>query len=248
MKTRYYTDFTETFYYNIKIGDLCKADEISLDGCEVIKNSSLYYGAKNYMHELRVLETKAKKISNDVFAKSLIETEIFNKRLAIQQVVRSNVTSLLNKGYIELEFDVQDVFDAWKYLKDKKDFKGQVNLCLLKQEAVKDGSVGVVFEGSTPTIQDEDILKSYLTKYISEYEDLEERLAVVNDLIRSFGFALRCTYKVDELTDGGVRVYGDLDLLYAGVDYDDSLDFEVYNQVYVALKMFLQQCKSCYLI
>lgn len=53
MKTRYYTDFTETFYYNIKIGDLCKADEISLDGCEVIKNSSLYYGAKNYMHELR---------------------------------------------------------------------------------------------------------------------------------------------------------------------------------------------------
>lgn len=248
MKTRYYTDFTETFYYNIKIGDLCKADEISLDGCEVIKNSSLYYGAKNYMHELRVLETKAKKISNDVFAKSLIETEIFNKRLAIQQVVRSNVTSLLNKGYIELEFDVQDVFDAWKYLKDKKDFKGQVNLCLLKQEAVKDGSVGVVFEGSTPTIQDEDILKSYLTKYISEYEDLEERLAIVNDLIRSFGFALRCTYKVDELTDGGVRVYGDLDLLYAGVDYDDSLDFEVYNQVYVALKMFLQQCKSCYLI
>lgn len=246
MKTRYYTDFTETFYYNIKIGDLCKADEISLDGCEVIKNSSLYYGAKNYMHELRVLETKAKKISNDVFAKSLIETEIFNKRLAIQQVVRSNVTSLLNKGYIELEFDVQDVFDAWKYLKDKKDFKGQVNLCLLKQEAVKDGSVGVVFEGSTPTIQDEDILKSYLTKYISEYEDLEERLAIVNDLIRSFGFALRCTYKVDELTDGGVRVYGDLDLLYAGVDYDDSLDFEVYNQVYVALKMFLQQCKSCY--
>lgn len=248
MKTRYYTDFTETFYYNIKIGDLCKADEISLDGCEVIKNSSLYYGAKNYMHELRVLENKAKKISNDVFAKSLIETEIFNKRLAIQQVVRSNVTSLLNKGYIELEFDVQDVFDAWKYLKDKKDFKGQVNLCVLKQEAVKDGSVGVVFEGTTPKIQDEAILKSYLTKYISEYEDLEERLAVVNDMVRSLGFALRCTYKVDELTDGGVRVYGDLDLLYAGVDYDDMLDFEVYNQVYVALKMFLQQCRSCYLI
>ena len=73
MKTRYYTDFTETFYYNIKIGDLCKIDEISLDGCEVIKNSSLYYGAKNYMHELRVLENKAKKISNDVFAKSLIK-------------------------------------------------------------------------------------------------------------------------------------------------------------------------------
>ena len=248
MKTRYYTDFTETFYYNIKIGDLCKAGEISLDGCEVIKNSSLYYGAKNYMHELRVLENKAKRVSNDVFAKSLIETEIFNKRLAIQQVVRSNVTSLLNKGYIELEFDVQDVFDAWEYLRDKKDFKGQVNLCLLKQEAVKDGSVGVVFEGSTPTIQDEDILKSYLTKYISEYEDLEERLAIVNDLIRSLGFALRCTYKVDELTDGGVRVYGDLDLLYAGVDYEDPLDFEVYNQVYVALKIFLQQCRSCYLI
>ena len=99
-----------------------------------------------------------------------------------------------------------------------------------------------------PKIQDEDILKSYLTKYISEYEDLDERLAIVNDMIRSLGFALRCTYKVDELTDGGVRVYGDLDLLYAGVDYDDSLDFEVYNQVYVALKMFLQQCKSCYLI
>ena len=248
MKTRYYTDFTETFYYNIKIGDLCKADEISLDGCEVIKNSSLYYGAKNYMHELRVLENKAKKISNDVFAKSLIETEIFNKWLAIQKVVRSNVTSLLNKGYIELEFDVQDVFDAWKYLKDKKDFKGQVNLCVLKQEAVKDGSVGVVFEDDAPKIQDEDILKSYLTKYISEYEDLDERLAIVNDMIRSLGFALRCTYKVDELTDGGIRVYGDLDLLYAGVDFDDSLEFEVYNQVYLALKMFLQQCKSCYLI
>lgn len=248
MKTRYYTDFTETFYYNIKIGDLCKADEISLDGCEVIKNSSLYYGAKNYMHELRVLENRAKKISNDVFAKSLIETEIFNKRLAIQQVVRSNVTSLLNKGYIELEFDVQDVFDAWKYLKDKKDFKGQVNLCVLKQEAVKDGSVGVVFDKGTPKIQDEAILKSYLTKYISEYEDLEERLAIVNDMIRSLGFALRCTYKVDELADGGVRVYGALDLVYAGIDYNDPLDFEVYNQVYLALKMFLQQCKSCYLI
>ena len=82
------------------------------------------------------------------FAKSLIETEIFNKRLAIQQVVRSNVTALLNKGYIELEFDVQDVYDAWEYLKAKKDFKGQVNLCVLKQEAVKEGSVGVVFEGS----------------------------------------------------------------------------------------------------
>ena len=248
MKTRYYTDFTETFYYNIKIGDLCKADEISLDGCEVIKNSSLYYGAKNYMHELRVLENKAKKVSNDVFAKSLIETEIFNKRLTIQKVVRSNVTALLNKGYIELEFDVQDVFDAWKYLKDKKEFKGQVNLCVLKQEAVKEGSVGVVFEGNVPKIQDEDILKSYLTKFVSEYEDLDERLAIVNDMIRSLGFALRCTYRIDELTGGGVRVYGNLDLLYAGVDYEDSLDFEVYNQVYVALKMFLQQCRSCYLI
>ena len=163
-------------------------------------------------------------------------------------MVRSNVTALLNKGYIELEFDVQDVFDAWKYLKDKKDFKGQVNLCVLKQEAVKDGSVGVVFEDDAPKIQDEDILKSYLTKYISEYGDLDERLAIVNDMIRSLGFALRCTYKVDELTDGGIRVYGDLDLLYAGVDFDDSLEFEVYNQVYLALKMFLQQCKSCYLI
>ena len=137
MKTRYYTDFTETFYYNIKIGDLCKADEISLDGCEVIKNSSLYYGAKNYMHELRVLENKAKKISNDVFAKSLIETEIFNKRLAIQQVVRSNVTSLLNKGYIELEFDVQDVFDAWKYLKDKKRFQRSSKLMCLETRSGK---------------------------------------------------------------------------------------------------------------
>ena len=195
----------------------------------------------------RVLENKAKKISNDVFAKSLIETEIFNKRLVIQKVVRSNVTSLLNKGYIELEFDVQDVFDAWNYLKDKKEFKGQVNLCVLKQEAVKEGSVGVVFEGNAPKIQDEGILKTYLTKYILEYEDLEECLAIVNDMIRSLGFALRCTYKVDELDDG-VRLYGDLDLVYAGVDFDDSLEFEVYNQVYIALKMFLQQCRSCYLI
>lgn len=90
-------------------------------------------------------------------------------------------------------------------------------------------------------------MKEYLTKYVFEYEDLEERLAIVNDMIRSLGFALRYTYKVDELDDG-VRVYGDLDLLYAGVDFDDSLEFEVYNQVYLALKMFLQQCKSCYLI
>ena len=90
-------------------------------------------------------------------------------------------------------------------------------------------------------------MKEYLTKYVFEYEDLEERLAIANDMICSLGFALRCTYKVDELDDV-VRLYGDLELLYAGVDFDDSLEFEVYNQVYVALKMFLQQCRSCYLI
>ena len=76
---------------------------------------------------------------------------------------------------------------------------------------------------------------------------MENKFRVDLEKFKTVKFWTNCTYKVGEIDDG-VRLYGDLELLYAGVDFDDSLEFEVYNQVYVALKMFLQQCRSCYLI
>lgn len=245
MKKKYYSDFTETFYFDIKLGEVFKFDEISLEDVEVVKHSGLYYGAKGLIYEytrleekLLVLELINKRESSE---KKILELELLNKRLEIQGIVASNVVNMVKYKKLVVDFTVQDVMDLWSVWKCKYGLKGMTLAVLDK--TVDFDVLGVVDKEGVYTIKSLDTFVAYLGKNVPLYEKIDTSRLRFLQAARGVGFALAFDYFVEDVSND-ITLKVDFNLVYAGVDYTTKISVEEYNLVYLALKEFIQYCEN----
>lgn len=242
MKKKYYSDFTETFYFDIKLGEVFKFDEISLEDVEVVKHSGLYYGAKGLIYEYTRLEEKlTNMLTVESLEKKVLELELLNKRLEIQGIVASNVVNMVKYKKLVVDFTVQDVMDLWSVWKCKYGLKG-ITLAVL-DKTVDFDVLGVVDKEGVYTIKSLDTFVAYLGKNVPLYEKIDTSRLRFLQVARGVGFALAFDYYVEELSEG-IALKVNVDLVYAGVDYTSLISVEEYNTVYLALKDFVQGCEN----
>lgn len=242
MKKKYYSDFTETFYFDIKLGEVFKFDEISLEDVEVVKHSGLYYGAKGLIYEYTRLEEKlTNMLTVESLEKKVLELELLNKRLEIQGIVASNVVNMVKYKKLVVDFTVQDVMDLWSVWKCKYGLKGMTLAVLDK--TVDFDVLGVVDKEGVYTIKSLDTFVAYLGKNVPLYEKIDTSRLRFLQAARGVGFALAFDYFVEDVSND-ITLKVDFNLVYAGVDYTTKISVEEYNLVYLALKEFIQDCEN----
>lgn len=243
MDIRYYSDFTETFYYDIKLGEIFKLEEISLDDVGAAKNSSLYYGAKGLIREYLGLEEKIDNLhelkGND---RELLELELklVDKRFEIQRIVNANIVNIVKYKRLKLEFTVQDVLDLWDIWLHKEGYEDGVFLGLLSIPCDLN-ELGVIYEDGVYKVTSMDTFKRYISENIPTYKVLVDNQLKFRQMTDGLGYAIDLQPYVEDV-DGGLAVYVGCDLVYAGGNYCSIYGFEEYHVVYLALKDFLYEC------